>query len=168
MERYRKLEVIVDGALEDADKALLFDQLAAGTAEMVKRGDDTIIWADSEEAEDLIIETIIKKGKGKAHKRFPQRWAEHTDLDGEGELSLDGTKKVMKLNKDNLEGRTPLKKKPKGYDVTVEYLEGLSYTELKDFIRRHPKLDAELNLSKAKAVLLEACMAYFHLGYDIY
>jgi hypothetical protein len=110
----------------------------------------------------------VKKGKAKTHKRFPQRWAEHADLDGEGDLSLDGTKKLLKLNKDNLNGHTPLRKRPEGYDVTVEFLEGLTYTELKDFIRRHPKLDDDLNLSSSKAVLLEATMAYFHLGYDIY
>jgi hypothetical protein len=168
MERYRKLEIVIDGTLEDADKALLFDQLAAGTAEMVKRNDDTIIWADTPDAEDLLIESIIKKGKMKGEaKRFPKRWAETTDLGVEGELSLDGTKKLLKLCCANLNGYVPLRQRPEGYDVTSEFLEGLTYTDLKNFIRRYPDLDAELNLSSAKAVLLEATKNYFGIS-DIY
>lgn len=98
--------------------------------------------------------------------RLPKRWAETTDLEAEGTLSLDGTKKLVEVDTvDKAKVHNPLKnKRPTGYDVTSEYLESLSYTDLKNFIRRYPELDANLNLSQSQAVLLEATINYFGLG----
>ena len=112
MERYKKLEIVVDTTLDAADKALLFDQLALGTAEMVRRGGEVILWADTPEAEDVVINSVIKKNKDLKVKRLPKRWAETTDLEAEGTLSLDGTKKLVEVDSlDKVKVHTPLQKK---------------------------------------------------------
>lgn len=165
MERHRNFEARLTNSFTPEFQVKLFEKIFAGEIEL--RAIDGTAWADTPEAEDILLEAMAA-GHVAEHQRLPRRWAETTDLEAEGDISLDGTKKVFVVTPENLAGcGTLLASRPDGYDVTIEYLESLDYTALKNFIRRYKELDDELNLSSAKAVLLEATIEYFGLGMEM-
>jgi len=167
MERYRKMEVILKDTTPDTIAVSMFQKIMSGQIEVVSKPEGAVAWAETPEAEDDLID-VIRSGNSLGCQRFPKRWGETADLTKDGELSLDGTRKMTVVTEENLaDYSTLLKARPSGYDVYKAYLEALSYTALKDFIRRYPELDAELNLSSSKAVLLEETIAYFGLDMEM-
>jgi len=163
MERYIKMEVALKETIPDTFVLGIFPKIMDGQIEIVPLKEGATAWAKTPDAEDMLID-VIRSGNYLGCERFPKRWAETTDLDIEGIMSLDGTKKLVTVTCDSVSDYPDIFRKiPEEYVVTSEFLKSLSYTDLKNFIRRYPELDDELNLSSSQSKLLEETISYFDL-----
>ena len=100
--------------------------------------------------------SIVKKGLMKVKDNMPKVFAETTDLKADGELSVDGTKKLVALTSENIVDYDEyLSEKPEGYSVTAKYLSGLTATALKNFIKARPLLDDEIKLNLKRETILK-------------
>ena len=167
MQRYKKMKMVIDKNELPIELILqIADKVMHGEMEVVfskDNGGESTIWADTENAENILIE-VVKLGMFKTCVRFPKLFAETTNLETEGTLSIKGDKVLVNISPQNINNfEVIVRQQPDGYRVTQGNLEALSYTELKNFIRRYPDLDEELNLSSSQSTLLVETFNHFNI-----
>ena len=127
---------------------------------------DFICYIYPEKEDEMLLDA--KSEKVSIKSRFPKRFVETTNLELEGELSVDGKTKLIRLTEENLKDHSVfLKETPSKYRVTAEYLSGLTATALKEFIKARPKLDAQIKLNLKRETILKELLNLLGLSENV-
>ena len=165
MERRTKTHV---GVPKGSTNALIgkYAKLGELCREDGKEDNDFVCYAYPESEDTILLD--VKSKKVSIRNRFPKRFVETTDLEAEGELSVDGKTKLVRLTEENLKDHSVfLKETPEKYKVTAKYLSGLTATALKAFIKARPKLDAQIKLNLKRETILKQLLNLLGLSENV-